>query len=427
MTAVTAPVSEHAEARSNLLAPSWKAPIALGIFAVIAIVVFGILGKSGESILSFTDSKAGSMQLPVIPMSTKVTGIVVSIITTLMAIGAVVFIRSGRKVPVWYIAVFGVVFVVGFLVWATPGHTLPVTGLLVGSLALSVPIIFGALGGVISERVGVVNVAIEAQLLAGAFVSAIAASITHSIWVGIVAAMVAGVLVSFVLAAFSINYAVDQVIVGIVLNVLVLGLTTFLYQTVLVNNSALNTPPQFSELDIPILSDIPVIGPVLFSQTIIVYIMYIAVIAIFIGLFRTRWGLRLRAVGEHPQAADTVGINVQRTRFWNVSLAGAIVGLGGSYFTLGLVGPFSQDVSSGIGFIGLAAVILGGWDPLKATMAALLFGFAENLQSVLGILGSALPNDILLMLPYVVTIFAVAGVVGRVRGPAASGRPYLKI
>ena len=171
----------------------------------------------------------------------------------------------------------------------------------------------------ISERVGVVNVAIEGQLLAGAFVSAVVGSLTKNLFAGLIAAMVAGVLVSFVLAAFAIKYLVDQVIVGVVLNVLVLGLTSFLYTAALVPASAaLNSPPQFEPIAIPLLSSIPIIGPVLFDQTLIVYIMYVAVAAVTIGLFATRWGLRLRAVGEHPQAADTVGINVSGTRFWNV-------------------------------------------------------------------------------------------------------------
>jgi len=187
-----------------------------------------------------------------------------------------------------------------------------------------------------------------------------------------------------------------------------------------------NTPPIFPTLPIPGLSAIPVLGPVLFKQTVIVYLMYIAVAAVYFGLFHTRWGLRLRAVGEQPQAADTVGINVNRTRFWNVALAGAVVGLGGAYFTIGNVGAFSKDMTSGAGFIALAAVIFGRWDPIRATLAALLFGFASNLQNVLGILGSPVPSDFMLMLPYVVTILAVAGLVGQARGPAASGKPYIK-
>ena len=164
----------------------------------------------------------------------------------------------------------------------------------------------------------------------------------------------------------------------------------------------------------------------LFQQTIIVYCMYVAVAVVWFALFKTRWGLRVRAVGEHPKAADTVGINVARTRFWNVSLAGAIVGLGGAFFTLGSVGGFTKEMTAGNGFIALAAVIFGRWDPVRATLAALLFGFASNLQSVLSIIGSPVPSEFMLMLPYVVTVFAVAGLVGRSRPPAADGKPYVK-
>jgi simple sugar transport system permease protein len=319
-----------------------------------------------------------------------------------------------------------VLFLVGFLTWAAAGQTIPVPGLLIGTVSLSVPLIFGALGGVISERVGVVNVAIEGQLLAGAFVSAVVASVTGNPFVGLIGAVVAGAIVSFVLAAFSIKYLVDQVIVGVVLNVLVTGLTSFLYSQVLTEDPGLlNSPPRFDRISIPLLSEIPVIGPTLFRQTIVVYLMYIAVALVFWGLFRTKWGLRVRAVGEHPQAADTVGIKVNSTRFWNVSLAGAIAGLGGAYFTLGSVGAFNKEMTAGAGFIALAAVIFGRWDPIRATLAALLFGFASNLQNVLGIIGSPVPSEFMLMLPYVVTIFAVAGLVGRVRGPAAAGKPYV--
>jgi len=280
---------------------------------------------------------------------------------------------------------------------------------------------------VISERVGVVNVAIEGQLLAGAFVSAVVASVTHQPVAGLFAAVIAGVLVSFVLAAFSIKYLVDQVIVGVVLNVLVTGLTSFLFSKVLSPNAALlNTPPRFPRLPIPLLSEIPIIGPVLFRQTIIVYLMYIAVAVVWFGMFRTRWGLRLRAVGEHPQAADTVGIKVNATRFWNVLLAGAIAGLGGTVFTIGNGIAFNKEMTAGAGFIALAAVIFGQWDPFKATLAALLFGFASSLQNTLSVIGSPVPSEFMLMLPYLVTIFVVAGVVGRSRAPAADGLPYIK-
>lgn len=405
---------------------SWKVPIVLAVFAVVSIILFVVFGRSGISDFRLsTDSDF--LQIPVLSLPVRITGIVVSVILVLIAAYSAWRIRAAQKVPLWLVAVYSLLFLVAFLAWASSGHTVPVPGLLVGAVSLSVPLIFGALGGVISERVGVVNVAIEGQLLAGAFVSAVVASVTHLPVLGLLAAMVAGMLVSFVLAAFSIKYFVDQVIVGVVLNVLVAGLTSFFYGTVLSENADLfNSPERFSRINIPLLSEIPLIGPVLFRQTIIVYLMYVAVFVVWYCLFHTRWGLRLRSSGEHPQAADTVGINVNRTRFWNVSLAGAIAGLGGAYFTLGSVGGFTKEMTAGAGFIALAAVIFGRWDPIRATLAALLFGFATNLQNVLGIIGSPVPSEFMLMLPYVVTIFAVAGLVGQVRGPAAAGKPYVK-
>jgi simple sugar transport system permease protein len=415
---------------ASLFRVSWKVPIILGVFAVLGLLLLVVFGRTGTATLNFTaTSQPDPVKIPAWELAGRSAETITAIIAVLLAIGSFVIVRTNRSVPLWYLAIFAVDLFFGFLVWSATGapHSLYLTSLLVGGLGLSAPIIFGGLGGVISERVGVTNIAIEGQLLSGAFVSAVIASLTRSLVAGLIGAVVAGVLVSLLLGAFAIKYVVNQVIVGVVLNVLVIGLTNFLYQTVLVNNSpVLNDPPVFKVINIPLISEIPVIGPLLFSQTIIVYLMYVAVIAVFIGLFRTRWGLRLRSVGEHPLAADTVGINVARTRFWNVALAGGVVGLGGAYFTLGSVGPFSQSMTGGVGYIALAAVIFGRWDPIRVTLAALLFGFAQNLQSVLGILGSPVPNDFLLMIPYLVTVFAVAGLGGSVRGPAAAGRPYVK-
>jgi general nucleoside transport system permease protein len=428
MTAVET-TSPKAQVQSVAPRVPYRTPVVLSVFAVLGVLLLIVFGRDGTSIFNFTASNAGAIQLPILSMPGRAISTVIAIIAVLMAAGSWVLARRQRKTPLWYVSIFAVVLVTGFLVWASTGipHELHVTGLLVGALGLSAPLIFGSLGGVISERVGVTNVAIEGQLLGGAFVSAVIATVTHSILIGILAAAVAGVLVSFVLAVFAIKYVVNQVIIGVVLNTLVAGLTTFLYQQVLLTNIAtLNNPPKLSQLAIPGLSQIPVIGPLLFDQNVIVYFMYVAVVAVTIGLFRTRWGLRLRSVGEHPQAADTVGINVGRTRFWNVALAGAIVGVGGAYFTLGNIGPFGANMTNGAGYIALAAVIFGGWHPIRATLASLLFGLATNLGSVLGSIGSPVPNDFLLMLPYLVTIFAVAGLVGRVRGPAAAGRPYIK-
>jgi simple sugar transport system permease protein len=239
--------------------------------------------------------------------------------------------------------------------------------------------------------------------------------------------MVAGALIALVLGLFAITYFVDQVIVGVVLNVLVVGLTSFFFSQVLTPNSAvLNTPPRFERLPIPLLGDIPIIGPVLFDQSVIIYVMYVVVAVIHVALFRSRWGLRVRAVGEHPTAADTVGIKVNRMRVQNVLLGGAVAGLGGAFFTLGSVGAFGREMTAGQGFIALAAMIFGRWSPIGALFAALLFGFANNLQGILGVIGTPIPSEFMLMAPYLATIFAVAGLVGRVRAPAADGQPYVK-
>ena len=405
---------------------SWKAPIALGVFAILSLVLFWGFGRDGVSMFQLSTS-SDAIQLPDLQMPTKLTGVVVPIILVLITLWSFVLVYRARKVPLWLVSLYAALFMVVFLAWASAGDSLPVPGLLVGTIVLSAPLIFGALDGVICERGGVVNIAIEGQLLAGAFVASLIGSVTHSAYAGLVGAMIAGMLVSFVLAAFSIKYFVDQIIIGVVLNVLVAGLTSFLYSTVLSpGGAALNSPPQFPRINIPVLSEIPILGPVLFRQTIIIYIMYVTVAAVYFGLFHTRWGLRLRSTGEHPQAADTVGINVNRTRFWNVSLAGVIAGMGGAFYTLTSVGAFNKEMTNGAGFIALAAVIFGGWKPLQATLAALLFGFASNLQNVLGVMGSPVPSEFMLMLPYIVTIFAVAGLVGKVRMPAADGKPYIK-
>jgi simple sugar transport system permease protein len=332
-----------------------------------------------------------------------------------------------RAPRLWASIAYGVLALFAFLTWAGAGGLVPVISLLAGALSISVPIVFGAMGGVIGERVGVVNVAIEGQLLLGAFSAAVLGSLTGSPYVGLIGAMIGGVLVSLVLAVFAIRYVVEQVIVGVVLNVLVTGLTGFLYGILLVpNEEVLNRPATFPRLPVPGLVEIPVLGPVLFNQPFIVYLMYITVALVAWGLYRTRWGLRVRAVGEHPQAADTVGIRVNPTRFWNVSLAGVVAGAGGAYFTLVSVPQFGEDMTDGLGFIALAAVIFGRWDPLRAALAALLFGFATNLQNLLTVLGSPIPGQFMQMLPYVVTILAVAGFVGQSRGPAAAGKPYIK-
>ena len=417
------PVSEDLR---HVTVTSWKAPIIFGVVAVLFTLLPALAPRAGDATFRLT---AGHelFQLPDLVVPATATAWGAAMILVICAAFSAMLAQRGKKIPLWLTVAYVVVLLIGFLSWAAAGGTIPMIGLLGGALALATPLVYGALGGVIGERVGVVNIAIEAQLLAGAFSAAVVASITGSAWAGLIAAMLAGVLVSLVLGVFAITYFVDQVIVGVVLNVLVVGVTTFLFSKVLApNTAALNSPEPFRAFPIPGLSEIPVIGPVFFRQTVIVYLMYVVVFAVWFAMYRTRWGLRLRAVGEHPQAADTVGIKVARTRYLNLMLAGAIAGMGGAFFTLASVPSFNREMTAGAGFIALAAVIFGKWDPIKATLAALLFGFASNLQGVLSVIGSPVPSQFMLMLPYVITIFAVAGLVGRSRGPAAAGKPYIK-
>jgi len=334
---------------------------------------------------------------------------------------------TGRRISRWLSIIFGVLFVFNILVSLFNSQTMTITALLHGSLSLAVPLIFGSLAGVLSERVGLVNIAIEGQLLAGAFVSAMVATLAHNPWAGLIGAMAAGAVVSWLLAVFAIRYVVDQIIIGVVLNVLIVGLTNFMFSTFMSANSpAFNSPPRLPSFDIPGLAQIPVLGPVFFSQTPIVYLMYVAVAGVWFALYKTRWGLRLRAVGEYPKAADTVGIKVYATRYRSVMIGGALAGLGGAFFTIGQSLAFGKEMTNGAGYIALAALIFGRWNPIYAALAGLLFGFAENLQYSLSTVGSHVPSDFLLMVPYVLTVVLVAGLVGKVTGPAAAGKAYIK-
>jgi len=409
--------------------PSMKVPLSLGILALIALVFFGFLGPDQTAEMKISDA-GDAVAVPALMIPGQVGGIVFGILLLAMAAYSIYLWTQGERSPKWLPIAFAAVFVFALLVWIVAGARQPsisLAGLVAGSVTLAVPLVFGSLSGVLCERVGVVNIAIEGQLLGGAFTAALVATITGSPYIGLIAAAAAGAVVSMVLAVFSIKYLVNQIIVGVVLNVLVSGLTGFLFGTLMVTNKEqFNTPGRLDILPIPLLSDIPIIGPILFEQSIAGYLMYVAVAVVWFGLFKTRWGLRVRAVGEHPQAADTLGINVNATRFWNVTLGGAIAGIGGAVFTLVTIDSFTKDISGGRGFIALAALIFGRWNPIGAFLASLLFGFAYNLQSILGIIGTPVPSQFMAMLPYLVTIFAVAGLVGKSRGPAASGIPYVK-
>jgi simple sugar transport system permease protein len=408
---------------------TWKVPALLTVLGLAAFVFFGIMGPNQTA--RFGISSSGDFfQLPAIEVPAFLGGIILSVLMLGLAGYAVYLKTKDQAPPRWLPVTFIVLFVVAFLIWVVGGARTPsisLAGLVAGSVTLAVPLVFGSLSGVLCERAGVVNIAIEGQLLGGAFTAALVASMTKSPFIGLLAAAVAGAVVSMVLALFSIKYLVNQIIVGVVLNVLVSGLTGFLFSTVMQANKAqFNSPGRLPIIDIPVLSSIPLVGPILFKQSVVGYLMYVAVIVVWVGLFKTKWGLRVRAVGEHPQAADTLGIKVNATRFWNVTLGGAVAGIGGSFFTLVAIDSFTEEISGGRGFIAIAALIFGRWNPIGAFFAALLFGFADNLQSIVTIIGTPVPSQFMAMLPYLVTVLAVAGLVGRSRPPAADGIPYVK-
>lgn len=316
-------------------------------------------------------------------------------------------------------------FIFAFLTWATADGSLNLAGLIRSSLIKAVPITLGALSGVLCERSGVVNIAIEGMMLTGAFVGALVGSLTN-IWIGLLAAVLSGGLLAAMLAVLSIKYKTDQIIAGTVINIFATGITSFLSAKFLQKYQELNNPGRFPTYDIPILSDIPFIGPIMFQHNIFIYALYFFLIVLTIGLYYTRWGLRTRAVGEHPKAADTLGINVFRTRYISVILGGFMAGFGGAYFTLGSVGRFDEVMTAGRGFIGLAAMIFGNWNPLGSFSAGLLFGFFDALASKLTILKVPIPSEFMLMFPYIATMVILAGVVGRGQMPAADGQPYEK-
>jgi general nucleoside transport system permease protein len=404
----------------------WVAPVTFLAFGLVDIFVLGGYSHRGNATFAFSQPFA-KVTVPNLGLAAAVTCYVCGGITIAIAVArAFPLSKVLRRVAIGLVLFL---FVIALLCWADAGQTtgFNIVNLLQGTLNDSIPIMLGALTGVVCSRSGVINVGIEGQLLLGAFTAAIVTSVTGSLWLGLVCGALAGSLVGVLLAVFAIGYRVDQVVLGVVLNTLVLGLTGYLFDDLMVPyGNTLNSPSTFSAVKIPLLGDIPIIGPVFFDATVFLYLTYIALAAVQVGLFATRWGLRTRAIGEHPIAADTVGINVIAMRYRNVIAAGLIAGIGGAYFTIGSVGSFGADMTSGEGYIALAAMIFGRYTPVGAISAALLFGFTTQLQSIMSTLNTPIQSNLLLAAPYVVTIIVLAGLVGKVRGPRAEGIPYIK-
>jgi len=402
----------------------WRRIISGFTLVMLAAIVLFLLDAPWDSVSTFRISR---------PRDTWAVGNLVlpsQLINTLAAIilaflGTRLFLRGGGRWTGLSLGVGLIILAMAFLVWATAGKAISLTGMLQATVVRAVPIALAALGGILCERVAVINIAIEGMLLAGAFAGALFGSLMGG-WAGIICAMLTGGVFGLLLAVLVITYRVDQIIAGVVINLFVLGLTSYVSSQVFAEFRWLNKATPFRAFKVPVLGDIPLIGPVLFNQNLFVYGALIMVTLSTYYLFYTRMGLRARAVGEHPRAADTLGIDVIKTRYAHVIAAGMVAGFGGAWFTLGSVGRFDENMTFGRGFIGLAAMIFGRWHPLGALAAALVFGFADSLQQKLSILNTPIPSEFLSMAPYIATIVVVAGLVGRARPPAAIGKAYTK-
>nr|PZN22135.1 MAG: ABC transporter permease [Chloroflexota bacterium] len=323
------------------------------------------------------------------------------------------------------VLIFSVILII--LLWAIAGSRTDIVDMLARMVRLATPIALGALAGILCERSGVVNIAIEGLMLTGACIGFIVALVLGSSWLGLLAAILAGGVIVMLHAVLSIHFKIDQIISGTVINILAVGVTGFLRTNVILpiqESQVIGSP--LPALPIPLLSQIPVIGPILFNHRPITYLMLILVPLLHVLLFRTAWGLRTRAVGEHPRAADTVGIDVNRLRYMNVFYAGLVAGLAGAWFSIEATFNFDDLMTNGRGFIALAAMIFGKWTPFGALVGALIFSSADALQIKIQGFDFALPAQFLQMLPYVITIVVLAGVIGRARPPAAVGKPYEK-
>ena len=411
-------------------APAQRRSIASGvILLLIGLSIFFLFGLGGDPELTtkFGLNASGSnaikipdLVLPSMMMIYLLSGIAVFL-------GAAHLMRGFKSVG-WVMGVVAICFVIAFLTWAARGKSFNLVGMLSSSLVRATPIALAALTGVISERSGVINIGIEGMMLMAAQTSVIAASVTDSLWIGLLAAIFTGMLLAAVHAVLAIKFKVDQVVSGVAINIFATGLTSFISSKFLERNGdLLNNSGTFPGVPIPLLSKIPILGPIFFENNVIVYLMLLIVITMHFVLFYTPWGLRTRAVGEHPKAADTLGINVFLTRYVNVIIGGGIAGIGGAYFSIGSVGRFDEVMTAGKGFIGLAAMIFGKWNPIGSFLASLLFGFADSLQIKLQILRVPIPSEFLLMAPYIVTMIVLASVVGRAAAPAAEGVPYEKV
>ena len=403
------------------------------LVAVFIIFVFAQAAEPGQmSTFRLTPPRSEALPVPDLIFPSQISLYVFAVIVAF--VGGWQLAKGFQRLNL-VLVFMAILFVIAFLTWAARGRSLNFTSLMANALLRATPIALAGLSGVLCERAAVINIAIEGMMLSGAFTTTIAASIASNLWVwsdglsllfGLTVGLLTGGLLGLVLAVLAVRYKVDQIVAGTAINILSTGITSFLVSRILVEFQNLNQAPIFPKVSLPLFSRIPILGPVLFNQNLLFYLMFVVIAAIHIMLFYTRWGLRTRAVGEHPKAADTLGVRVYFTRYVNTILGGMVAGLGGAFLVIGSVGRFDEVMTAGKGFIGLAAMIFGKWMPFGVFGAASIFGFADSLQSKLAILDVPIPSQFLLMAPYLITIIVLAGVIGEAIPPAADGQPYVK-
>ena len=399
--------------------------ITLIVFSLLIFLAFGLNTQAGTQ-TTFGLNLAGSEAIPVPDLVIPSQAVVYGCALILAFLGAFQLARGIRYTGL-LVGAIALAFVIAFLTWAAADKSFNLVGMLNSSLVRATPIALAALCGVISERSAVINIGIEGIMLLAAQAAVVVGTVSGNLYLGLLAALITGGLIAALHAFLVIRFKVDQIVSGVAINIIGAGVTSFASSRFLEKNTnALNNSGTFPVISIPLLSKIPVIGPVLFENNIVIYLTILLVIAMHIVLFYTPWGLRTRAVGEHPKAADTLGVKVYLTRYVNVIIGGIICGLGGAYFTIGSVGRFDEIMTAGKGFIGLAAMIFGKWNPVGAYTSSMIFGFADSLQVKLQILRTPIPSEFLLMAPYIVTMIVLTGVVGRAIPPAADGQPYEK-
>lgn len=393
---------------------------------LVMFALFGTALEPGQQAKLGLNPGYASQAIPIPDLVLPVQATLYVLVLITLFLGGWQLARGFRSTG-WVIGIVAFCFVAAFLVWATRGKSFNLVGMLGSSLVRATPIALAALCGVISERCAVINIAIEGIMLMSAQSAVVVATLTQNLYMGLLAAIITGAILAGIHAVLAIQFKVDQIVSGVAINIFAAGATSFISARFLERNTdQLNNSGTFPIIPIPLLSKIPLLGPIFFENGLIVYLMLILVMALHVLLFYTTWGLRTRAVGEHPRAADTLGINVYLVRYVNVILGGMIAGIGGAYFTIGSVGRFDEIMTAGKGFIGLAAMIFGNWNPFGAFASSLIFGFADSLQIKLQILRVPIPSEFLLMAPYIVTMVILAGVVGRAIMPAADGQPYDK-